>query len=184
MVGTFRERSYFNGQGSMRIRLASEDDAVTLARLRLELRSSSHELIEDEQEFLARCESWMKERLRERGQWRCWVAEREAVAVGAVWAQLIEKIPNPVGEPEYYVYLTNFYVREEFRGEGIGSRLLAAVLEWSKSQNAEKVILWPTERSKTFYLRHGFSFAHDQMHLALRNVLDAIADNGRDSNVL
>ena len=152
----------------MNIRLAFEEDAVTLARLRLELRSSSHRLIEDEQEFLARCESWMKKRLRERGQWRCWVAEQQAVLVGAVWAQLIEKIPNPVSEPEYYVYLTNFYVREEYRGEGIGSRLLAAVLEWSKNQNAEKVILWPTEGSKTFYLRHGFSVAGDLMHLAFK----------------
>ena len=153
----------------MNIRLASEDDAATLARLRLELRSSSHRLIEDEQAFLERCESWMKERLRKGSQWQCWVAQQEAIVLGAVWAQLVEKIPNPVAEPEYYVYLTNFYVRDEYRGEGIGSRLLAAVLEWSKSKNAEKVILWPTERSKSFYLRHGFSPAEDQ--LMLWNVL-------------
>jgi GNAT superfamily N-acetyltransferase len=150
------------------IRLASEGDALTLAKLRLELRSSSHMVVEDEQKFLARCESWMKERLAGRGQWRCWIAERQAVSIGAVWAQLIEKIPNPVAEPEYYVYLTNFYVREEYRGEGIGSRLLAAVVEWSKSQNAEKVILWPTEGSKKFYLHHGFSFAADLMHLKIK----------------
>ena len=152
----------------MIIRLATEEDAVTLARLRLELRSSSHTVVEDEQEFLARCESWMKERLAGRGLWRCWIAEREKVSIGAVWAQLIEKIPNPVAEPEYYVYLTNFYVREEYRGEGIGSRLLGAVVEWSKSSNAEKVILWPTEGSKTFYLHRGFTFANDQMHLPLK----------------
>jgi GNAT superfamily N-acetyltransferase len=65
------------------------------------------------------------------------------------------------------VYLTNFYIREKYRGEGFGSRLLAAVLEWSKSKNAEKVILWPTERSKTFYLRHGFSFSDDLMQLTI-----------------
>lgn len=145
------------------IRLASAEDAVTLARLRLELRSSSHRLIEDEQSFLARCESWMRERLRTGSQWQCWIAESQATAVGAVWAQLVEKIPNPVAEAECLVYLTNFYVREEYRGEGVGSRLLAAVLEWSKSKNAEKVILWPTERSKPFYLRHGFSLADDVM---------------------
>ena len=147
------------------IRLASQNDAAMLARLRLELRSSSHTVVENEQEFLVRCESWMDERLRNGGQWRCWIAERQTIAVGAVWVQLVEKIPNPVAEPEYYVYLTNFYVRAEYRGEGIGSRLLAAVLEWSKSKNAEKVILWPTERSKPFYRRHGFSFADDVMQL-------------------
>jgi len=149
----------------MIIRIASASDAATLARLRLELRSSSHELIENEQAFLERCESWMSERLRKESGWQCWIAEREASVVGAVWAQLIEKIPNPVAEPEFYVYLTNFYVRAEYRSEGVGAELLAGVLEWSKSKNAEKVILWPTGRSRTFYLRHGFSFADDMMQL-------------------
>jgi len=152
----------------MIIRLASAGDAVTLARLRLELRSSSHTIVEDEQAFLARCESWMSERLRKETDWQCWIAEREASVVGAVWAQLIEKIPNPVAEPESYVYLTNFFVRAEYRSEGVGAQLLAAVLEWSKSKNAERVILWPTERSRTFYLRHGFSFAGDTMYLTLK----------------
>jgi len=152
----------------MIIRLASAGDAVTLARLRLELRSSSHTIVEDEQAFLARCESWMSERLRKENGWQCWIAEREASVVGAVWAQLIEKIPNPVAEPESYVYLTNFFVRAEYRSEGVGAQLLAAVLEWSKSKNAERVILWPTDRSRTFYLRHGFSFADDMMDLTLK----------------
>jgi len=157
-------------EGSMiEIRLASANDAAILAKLRLELRSSSHTVVENEQEFLERCELWMNERLRKGSQWQCWIAEREAIVLGAVWAQLIEKIPNPVAEPEYYVYLTNFYIREKYRGEGIGSRLLAAVLDWSKSKNADKVILWPTERSKTFYLRHGFSFADDLMQLTINS---------------
>jgi GNAT superfamily N-acetyltransferase len=152
----------------MIIRLASAGDAVTLARLRLELRSSSRTIVEDEQAFLARCESWMSERLRKETGWQCWIAEREASVMGAVWAQLIEKIPNPVAEPESYVYLTNFFVRPEYRSEGVGAQLLAAVLEWSKSKNAERVILWPTDRSRTFYLRHGFSFADDMMYLTLK----------------
>lgn len=153
----------------VQIRLASEDDAVTLARLRLELRSSSHKVVENEQEFLARCETWMRERLQQGSQWQCWIAERQLVSVGAVWAQLVEKIPNPVAEAECYVYLTNFYVREEHRGAGIGSRLLAAGVDWSKSHNAEKVILWPTERSKKFYLRHGFIPADDLMQLTINS---------------
>jgi GNAT superfamily N-acetyltransferase len=150
------------------IRLASKSDAVTLARLRYELRSSSHEVIENEEEFLERCAAWMNERLRQRSYWQCWIAERQSIAVGAVWAQLIEKIPNPIAEPEHYVYLTNFYVREEYRDQGLGSRLLAAVLDWAKSKNAEMIILWPTERSKPFYLRHGFSFADDSMWLRIK----------------
>ena len=149
------------------IRLASERDAIILARLRYELRASSHQVVESEPAFVARCARWMSERLRQGSVWQCWIAGWQDVAVGAVWTQLVEKIPNPIAEPEHYVYLTNFYVREEYRGQGIGSRLLVEVLEWSKSKNAQMVILWPTERSKQFYLRHGFSFADDLMQLKL-----------------
>lgn len=149
------------------IRLAVESDAVALARLRYELRSSTHDVIENEETFLARCADWMNERLRRGSCWQCWIAEQQGIAVGAVWAQLVEKIPNPVAESECYVYLTNFYVCEEHRDHGLGSKLLAAVLDWAKSKNAQMVILWPTERSKPFYLRHGFKFADDAMQLTI-----------------
>ena len=152
-----------NFAAKFEIRLASESDAVTLARLRYELRSLSHEVIENEETFLARCADWMNERLRKGSCWQSWIAELEGVAVGAVWAQLVEKIPNPVAESEHYVYLTNFYVREEYRDHGLGSKLLAAVLDWARSKNAQMVILWPTERSKPLYQRHGFSIADDAM---------------------
>jgi len=149
---------------NVEIRLASETDVATLARLRYELRSSSQQqAVENEQAFLARCESWMSERVGTGGAWQCWIAESEAHVVGAVWAQLVEKIPNPTEEPETYVYLTSFYVREEYRGKGIGSQLLAAVVEWGRGKNAQMIILWPTEGSKRFYLRHGFSFPNDLM---------------------
>ena len=147
----------------VKIRLAAESDAATLARLRYALRSAAKDVVENEHEFLARCELWMKERLGQGSQWQCWLAECETISVGAVWAQVVEKIPNPSGERECFVYLTNFYVREEYRGEGVGARLLAAVLEWSQTRMAHAVILWPTERSVPFYQRHGFSSAEDLM---------------------
>jgi len=149
------------------IHLANESDASTLARLRYELRSSLHDVVENEATFVTRCAQWMKERLREESNWKCWIAEWQATPVGAVWAQLIEKIPNPIAEPEAFVYLTNFYVRAEHRGAGIGSMLLTAVLDWSKNRNAEAVILWPTVRSRPLYLRYGSSVADDLMHLSV-----------------
>jgi GNAT superfamily N-acetyltransferase len=111
----------------------------------------------------------MNERLRQGSDWQCWIAEHQGIAVGAVWAQLVEKIPNPIAEPEHYVYLTNFYVREAYRDQGLGSRLLTAVLDWAKSHHAQMIILWPTERSKSFYLRHGFSFVDDAMTLSIKS---------------
>src|ERR1043165_2288579 len=149
------------------VRLATESDAELLARFRFELRSFYHEVLEGEAAFIERCAEWMRERLRSGGAWSCWIAEHQQKPVGAVWVQLIEKIPNPIAEPEYYVYLTNFYVREQFRGIGIGSMLLSEALAWSKANNAETVILWPTERSKALYSRHGFTLASNFMQLTI-----------------
>jgi GNAT superfamily N-acetyltransferase len=149
------------------IRLATESDAMMLARLRYEFRLSFHQVIENDVLFIERCTAWMQDRLRKDSHWKCWIAECRQTPVGNVWAQRVEKIPNPLAEPEQYVYLTNFYVRAEHRSKGIGSRLLSAVLTWSRSQNAHTVILWPTEQSKRFYSRQGFSITHDIMQLKI-----------------
>ena len=149
------------------VRLASEADASRLARLRYEFRSEFHDAIEDDVSFVARCTAWMHERLATDGDWKCWIAESQQTVVGNVWVQLVEKIPNPIAESEHYVYLTNFYVREEHRGKGVGSMLLSAALAWSKSKNASAVILWPTERSKPLYSRNGFLQADNLMQRLL-----------------
>jgi GNAT superfamily N-acetyltransferase len=143
------------------IRLANESDAMLLAKLRFEFRSTFHEVSEDETVFLERCRAWMQDRLRPGAQWKCWIAECGQTAVGNVWAQLVEKIPNPIAELEQFVYVTNFYVRAEHRGVGIGSKLMSAVLNWTRSQSDATVILWPTAASKCFYSRHGFSITND-----------------------
>jgi GNAT superfamily N-acetyltransferase len=151
----------------VRVRLASVNDADMLAKLRFDLRSSFHNVCESEDEFIARCTSWMRARLRDDAAWQCWIAEVDSTAIGSVWVQLIEKIPNPIAESESYAYLTNFFVREEYRGKGIGTMLLAEALAWSRSKDAAAVILWPTERSKPLYVRHGFKPADDFMELVL-----------------
>lgn len=151
----------------VRVRVASVGDAEMLAQLRFDLRSSFLGVDESEAEFVARCAAWMRERLRDDASWQCWIAEIDSTAIGSIWVQLIEKIPNPIAEPESYAYLTNFFVREEYRGEGAGTMLLAEALAWSRSKAAEVVLLRPTERSKPLYLRHGFVPADDFMELVL-----------------
>jgi GNAT superfamily N-acetyltransferase len=151
----------------IQIRMASEPDALTLARLRYEFRSLFHQVRENEATFVERCTVWMRERLRSESLWKCWIAELHDTAVGNVWVQLVEKIPNPIEEPEYYIYLTNFYVREQHRSQGVGTMMLSEVLDWARSRNVKTVILQPTERSKVFYMRHGFATAEDFMRLKL-----------------
>ena len=151
------------------IRLASESDAIMLAKLRHAFRSTFGEDSEQDDSFVARCTLWMQERLRDEGSWKCWIAECGDAPVGNLWAQLIEKIPNPTSEPEYHAYLTNLYVREDYRGNGIGSMLLSAGMTWIQSHDVHAIILWPTEQSRSFYLRHGFSVTGDLMEMVIRD---------------
>lgn len=151
---------------NIKIRVATESDAPVLARFRYQLRSSASEMIESEDKFSERCTRWIQQRLNN-SSWRCWIAEYEQTPVGNIWSQLVEKIPNPAAETECFAYVTNFYVREEYRGKGIGTMLLSEALDWAKANNAHTAILWPRERSKSLYLRHGFTAADDLMQLAI-----------------
>lgn len=106
----------------------------------------------------------MEEHLKE-AAWHCWVVETDEHLAGAVWLQLVEKIPNPRSEPEHHAYITNFYVEEQARGQGIGTRLLREVIEWCRTRDVHAVILWPTDRSRTLYERHGFAVRDDLLEL-------------------
>lgn len=156
-------------QGTLHIevRLARPSDALILAQLRYDFRSSIEAPVEQESVFVERCRKWMAERLNEGSCWLCWVAEKDRQIIGMLWLKLIEKIPNPVAELENHAYLTNFYVLEGARGSGIGTRLLSTALDWCRSASVHAVILWPTPESRTLYERHRFEAPSDLLELIL-----------------
>jgi GNAT superfamily N-acetyltransferase len=148
------------------IRLANPSDAPALAKLRYALRSISGKAIEPETEFLTRCTTWMSNCLQQ-NNWRCWVSEDNGMIIGALWLQLIEKIPNPTPESELHAYITNFFVIESARGQGLGSLILTEALTFCRQQSVHAVILWPSEKSRTLYGRHGFKVRSDLFELIL-----------------
>ncbi len=95
------------------------------------------------------------------------MAETPEVVLGMSWLQLLEKLPNPVGEPEMHGYVSSLFVRSERRGAGIGSALLAACLDECESCGADAVFLWPTPRSRALYERHGFALGDDLLERRL-----------------
>jgi ribosomal protein S18 acetylase RimI-like enzyme len=130
------------------IRLAGPADAPSLARLRYEFRACHDPATEDEAHFLARCGAWMTARLAPESHWRCWVVEEAGRLVGAIWLQIIEKIPNPGAETENHGYISNLYVEPSRRGAGLGSMLIDACLRFCEKEAVDAVILWPTPRSR------------------------------------
>jgi GNAT superfamily N-acetyltransferase len=143
------------------IRAAVPGDAPALAGLRHEFRSDLAPAAEPEAAFLERCTGWMARSLADGAAWRCWVADAGGTLVGTVWLQLIEKLPNPVAEPERHGYVTNLYVRPAHRGGGLGSALLGACLQECERLQLDTVVLWPTPASRSLYFRHGFAVRDD-----------------------
>jgi GNAT superfamily N-acetyltransferase len=140
------------------VRRATTADAAALAELRWEFRAGREPAAEDHDAFIVRCAAWMRHEL-EGDVWRAWAAmDDSGVIVGQVWANLIQKVPNPVGERERHAYISNLYVNPNARG-GTGTALLEAALAWADANGIDSVVLWPTERSVPLYRRHQFS--HD-----------------------
>lgn len=153
------------------IRLARPSDAEVLAQLRFAFRASLNEATESEADFVSRAADWMATRLSAGSAWRCWVAEDAGEIVGHLWLQLIEKVPNPAVELEWHAYITNVFVQPSARGSGTGAQLMEAALAFCREKGVDSVILWPTEKSRTLYARHGFAVRDD--------IMEAILDDGR-----
>lgn len=141
------------------VRVAAPSDSRRLAELRYDFRSGLAEAAETRDAFVERCGRWMADRLAS-GEWRAWVAERDGTLVGQIWLRVIEKVPNPVGERFRHAYISNLFVVEGARG-GVGTRLLEAALDYARAQQVDRVVLWPSDRSRSLYLRYGFTPADD-----------------------
>ena len=134
---------------------------MSLAGLRYEFRGEIAAVTEAQAAFVQRCSAWMARRLEPAGGWCCWVADTGDVIVGSVWLELVEKLPNPIGEPEWHGYVSSLYVKPDYRRTGLGSALLAACLRECETRSVDAIILWPTPASRTLYLRHGFAVRED-----------------------
>ena len=145
------------------IRQATPADAPALAELRWEFRAGREPAVEDRRTFVDRCSAWMARELTG-ANWRAWVAVSDAKIVGQVWVDLIEKVPNPVGERHRHAYLSNLYVQPSARG-GIGTELLETALAWARTSGIDRVVLWPSKRSVTLYRRHQFRRDDEVMEL-------------------
>jgi ribosomal protein S18 acetylase RimI-like enzyme len=146
------------------VRRAGPGDASMLAGMRYDFRSELAAAAEPREPFLNRTTRWLADRL-ERGTWTGWIARAGTRPVGMVLAQLVEKMPNPVREPERLGYLSSLYVHPQSRDQGAGGLLLATAVEFCRRSEVESVVLWPSPRSIPLYQRHGFCHRGKVMEL-------------------
>jgi GNAT superfamily N-acetyltransferase len=144
-------------RSTLNIREATPADADALARLRYEFRGPCASGAEPEDEFVERCARWLDDELAREDGWRCWVLTDGDEMVGHLWLCEIRKIPNPApDEPEHHAYISNFFIRDEYRAQREGTRMMEIALDWCGKHDIDSVVLWPTTASRSLYVRYGF----------------------------
>jgi GNAT superfamily N-acetyltransferase len=92
------------------------------------------------------------------------VAEVDGYVVGAAWLLVAERVPRNNSLDRRYGDVQSVMVREEYRNQGIGAALMAAILAEARTRDLSHVTVHSGRRAVGFYLRNGFSH-HRQLLL-------------------
>lgn len=149
-------------------RLATPADSAQLAQMRWDFRTERHpEAINMTREtFLEACTAFYQ-RVLSAERWTCWLAEEDDVILSTIFIERVERIPTPKSLISDLGYVTNVYTRPAYRRKGIGTELLKHVQEWARTQELDRLFLWPSERAVPFYQRAGFSMDSEEMEFSL-----------------
>ena len=149
---------------------ATTDDVPELARLRWQLYvEQDGEPAESPEEYRERFARFAGSALAS-DAWRSWVARDGDRLAAAMWLHTVPRIPVPGKRAGPIGYMTNVYVEPSHRNAGLGAEMLDQITAWCRSEGFSTVIVWPTERSRSFYRRGGFGRPEEPL------VLDAEPD--------
>jgi GNAT superfamily N-acetyltransferase len=88
-------------------------------------------------------------------------------AVGMAWLGVVERIPGPDRWPRRAGLVQSVYVRPQYRDRGIGAALMQVVTTEARRLGLDYLMVHPSERSFSFYRRHGFDDAVGTLELEL-----------------
>jgi len=134
------------------IRQATDADVPALAALR-QATAGERDPGQEDEGYQERFAAWYE---RESSRRLTWIAEDDGAAVGMMNLVVFERMPRPGRDPGRWGYLANAYVRPAYRNQGVGTRLVAALLSHADASGLVRVALSPSQRSIPFYRRAGF----------------------------
>jgi GNAT superfamily N-acetyltransferase len=151
-----------DGTYNVVVRAAGEADVPALAGLRWtsayetpapEVAAYDHDDAAARAEFVRAFAAWWGEH---RTTHLAYVAEIGDRPVGAAWLALAERVPSP-GEPRRRSGdVQSVYVLPQYRGGGVGARLVSAVVDEGRRRGVKFTSVWAGRRSLPLYRRLGF----------------------------
>jgi GNAT superfamily N-acetyltransferase len=105
---------------------------------------------------------------RQGGHRHAWlVRDEDDEAVGMANVQVFERMPRPGVPDSRWAYVANVWVDEAHRRRGVGTDLMAHVVEWCRAEGMQRIILNPSDMALGLYAELGFRPADDLMRLEL-----------------
>jgi GNAT superfamily N-acetyltransferase len=90
-----------------------------------------------------------------------WLATLDDLPVGMASVFEYRRMPRPGHPNSRWGYVSNMFVREDFRNRGIGSALMTAIITTADERGYARLVLSPSSPALTFYLRAGFVVPDD-----------------------
>jgi GNAT superfamily N-acetyltransferase len=134
------------------IRRADNADVAAIIQLRREW-TSEQDGDQPDEDFDERLAAWFA---RESARRITWLAEAAGRPVGMMNLSLFERMPRPGRAPSHWGYIGNAFILAAYRNQGIGTRLLNAVLSYADENDFVRVVLSPSARAIPLYERAGF----------------------------
>ncbi len=95
-----------------------------------------------------------------------WIARRNGRPVGMVNLVVARRMPSPTAHDRgAWAYLGNMFVEETERDQGVGRKLLDAVIAYAEDAGVVRIMLRPSDRARPFYQRADFAAADDDVVL-------------------
>lgn len=119
---------------------------------------------EDRSAVRANNESYYKKHLADDSHTACFAVDsdsRQIVGCGGICYQ--EEMPSPDNPSGTNGYLMNIYTVYEYRGRGIGRKIVEFLIEDAISRGTDKIYLESSSTAKQFYHEIGFSDMSDYM---------------------
>ena len=150
------------------VRLATVDDAALIASHRAgmfrDMGQIPPHLFES---FQATCTDRIRELLVS-GEYIGWLAaptgEPKSIIAGA-GIQLRRVLPHPADENAFaegrHGLVINVFTEPEWRRQGIGELLMKEIIEWSKEEKLDRLVLHASEDGRRLYERLGFVLTNE-----------------------
>jgi len=151
------------------LRPARKADFLQLSELRWEVRAAGDGEIPavTRAEFVSFCTGFLTRSLAD-GRQAIFVGVQDDLVISQISIHRVALFPRPAKLDDSMGIITENYTRPNYRNRGIGSRLLNYAIEWSREQDFELLIVYPSKQAVPFYKRAGFSIENEVMELRLR----------------